>query len=274
MIRNPYRGLRAIFTMTALVVSGLSAGAARADFELLANPGFESGSLTPWFQASDFGGTENWNVTSAVSNSGTFSATDVGNKELQQNFAATATSSITSVTFFAEHPDATVTLLAYDFLYTDGSDQEFFVNTVGTGFNSFDVTAQLDPSKTLDGFAIFGNSGGRTYFDDASIKVKSVPEPTSLALMALGGVALRFASRRRRTGTDAAQACARLGSSQPTEETRGRRATMYRSPPAMPFGMDGGAAESRNRPYPSRLVPFRLNHDYGATLNRHEKRPK
>ena len=180
---------------------------ARADFELLANPGFETEALSPWFQDRTFGTiTENWNVTSTVSNSGTFSATDVGNAELRQNFAATAASSITSVTFFAEHPDATITALAYDFFYTDGTDKEFLVFTTGTGFNSFDVTAQLDPSKTLDGFSVFGNSGGRTYFDDASIKVKSVPEPTSLTLMALGGVALRVVSRRRRTGTDAARA--------------------------------------------------------------------
>jgi hypothetical protein len=74
MMKRP--GLVATALMLVLTLP-LASRRARAD--LLVNGGFETGALTPWFQARNFGGTENWNVTSAVSHSGTFSATNVEN---------------------------------------------------------------------------------------------------------------------------------------------------------------------------------------------------
>ena len=177
----------------------LASSQARAD--VLVNGGFETGSLGPWVVGRNFGASEDWNVTSTVAHSGTFSATDVGNEELRQNFAATPTSSILDVSFWAEHPDANVNALAVDLYYSDGTDNEFLVNTTGTGWNFFDVTSHLTAGLSLTGFSVFGNSAGRTYFDDASITtaVSSVPEPGSFALggVALGAYFLASVARRR-----------------------------------------------------------------------------
>ena len=82
-----WRGLmlnvRSFLVVGLLGLSALTLSAG----EVLTNPGFETGSLGPWFVGRNFGATENWNVTSTVSHSGTFSATDVGNQELEQTFA-------------------------------------------------------------------------------------------------------------------------------------------------------------------------------------------
>jgi hypothetical protein len=166
--------------------------------QVLTNPGFETGALTPWAQDRDFGGAENWNVTNSDSHSGTFSATDVGNKELKQTFVGVAVSSITQVAFWAKHPDAAVTALAYDFFYSDATNTEFQVNTSGTAWLFFDVTASLTAGKTLTGFSVFGNSAGRTFVDDLSIQTgtSAVPEPGSLFLVAAAGAVLVGLRRR------------------------------------------------------------------------------
>jgi hypothetical protein len=110
-----------VLTMGALLGLGvLCLGQAQAA-QILSNPGFESGSLSPWFQDRDFGGVEAWNVTSSDAHSGTFSATDVGNKEIRQNFAAIPTSLITDISFWAKHPDASVTALFVDLFYSDST---------------------------------------------------------------------------------------------------------------------------------------------------------
>ncbi len=171
--------------------------------EVLVNGGFESGALSPWFQDRTFGTIiENWTVTTTLPHSGTFAATDNGNAELRQNFAGVATDSITQISFWAMHPDATINALFVDLFYSDGTDTGFLVNTVGTTYNYFDVTSDLVAGETLIGFSIFGNSGGQTFFDDASIITSAaVPEPASVVLLALGlASACGFLRRARRRG--------------------------------------------------------------------------
>lgn len=180
----------AVFASAAMVlVSLLGAGRVSAG-EILLNGGFETGSLSAWFQDRNFGGSENWNVTSSVAHSGTFSATNFGNMEIRQNFVAVATSEITSVSFWAKHDPAAASLLAVDFFYSDNTDNQFTVTTSGLDWNFFDVTSQLLSGKNLVGFSIFGNSGGRTWFDDASIQTAAaaVPVPGSLAVLFSGAL--------------------------------------------------------------------------------------
>jgi PEP-CTERM motif len=180
--------------LSALVLAG---SAARAD-QILINPGFETGSLSPWVNGRDFGGTVPWAITSTDCHSGSFCAEDTGNIELEQTFSAVSTSSITDVAFWAEHPDASVTALAVEFFYQGGGDDQFIVNTTGTGWNSFDVTADLRSGAQLVGFSIFGNSAGVTLADDFSITANTTatPEPSSALLLA-AGLALAVGFRRK-----------------------------------------------------------------------------
>ena len=76
--KKSQRLLRVIVLLTCV----LSVSSLFAD-EILVNPGFETGALSPWAQARSFTGPEDWNVTSADTHTGEFSATDIGNKELK-----------------------------------------------------------------------------------------------------------------------------------------------------------------------------------------------
>jgi hypothetical protein len=170
---------------------------------VLDNPGFESGILSPWFQANDFSAglpKEDWNVTSSEAHSGMFSATNIGNIELRQNFSAVPTETITEVSFWWRHPDGGNTPLAYTLFYSDTS-QEVGIATAPTDEYQFiDVTASLDPGKSLNGISVYGFNGaipGRTFVDD--FVIEAVPEPVGIAPFILC-VANLVSCYRRRNG--------------------------------------------------------------------------
>jgi hypothetical protein len=197
LTRRPSGGEMKRFVFT-LALAALLTGSAFAG-ELLVNGGFESGVLSPWFNARDFCGVNcvPWNVNTMNPHSGMFSAMDVGNIELRQNFTPTPASMITSVTFWV---NSTAGADAVDFFYTDNSDEEFVVFSTPGVWNFEDVTADLDPGKTLSGFSIFGaDPGFTTFFDDASImaNVATTPEPGTLVMLGSGALGLLGAIRRR-----------------------------------------------------------------------------
>lgn len=169
---------------------------------IIVNGGFESGALSPWFQANDFGGSENWNVTSADAHTGSFSATDIGNKEIRQNFAPVAVSSITQASFWLKHPSGSNLPAFVTLFYSDSTTTGFTVNTAGVGWEQFDVLGNLAAGKMLSGFSVFGYSGGaepnRTYLDDVVFSTDNVvPEPATWAMM-IAGFGLAGAVSRRR----------------------------------------------------------------------------
>src|ERR1017187_2818539 len=185
---------RIAFTMFLLV---LIAGVPAFAGELLSNGGFETVFLPPWAAGRDFcfGTCIPWQVTNSTSHSGTFSATVTGNFELRQDFTPTAGSSISSVTFWAI---AGFGYGAIDFFYTGGSDEEFLYNASSTSWTFVDATADVNASKVLSGFSIWGGSpDGVDFYDDVSIiGGTSTPEPGTFAL--LGSAILGMAGVVRR----------------------------------------------------------------------------
>jgi hypothetical protein len=173
------------------VVAIVALVAAPAWANILVNPGFETGALAPWYQKADYGGPENWNVTTADVHSGTYSATDRGNKLIAQDFAAVATDSIIEASLWLKNVDASIN--AVYFQYSDLTTEENIWWPTG-GWDYVDATGWLDPGKQLVSFGVYGVSGGtteRTYVDDWKI---IIPEPSAVLLLGLGG-ALAF--RRR-----------------------------------------------------------------------------
>jgi hypothetical protein len=181
----------------ATIIAALAAPALAGN--ILVNPGFETGSLAPWYQGNDFGGPENWNVTNKEAHTGTFSATDVGNKQIRQDFAPVFVGDILEASVWIKNPDdGGPRINAFDFYYSDGSHHENVVFQPDNNWNFNDVTALLQPGKFLTGFSIYGYIGGggnedRTYVDDWTLNV--VPAPGAAVLLGLSAFA---GSRRRR----------------------------------------------------------------------------
>jgi hypothetical protein len=166
---------------------------------LLANSGFETGSLSPWTVS-----TNNPVVTTAEAHTGQYSVAAFSDDAIRQDFAAVATSQISQVSFWVKRAGGPYD--GYDFYYDDGTSQQFFLNAIfqGDDWLFFDLTANLAENKNLTGFRIFGTSPGPAYLDDFTIEAgtAAVPEPSAWAMMLLGfgvaGGAMRSAARRRR----------------------------------------------------------------------------
>ena len=179
-----------VFALAMLTATSAFAG------QLLQNGGFESGSLSPWYNARNFcfGTCVNWNVSTTNPYAGTYSATDEGNIELRQDFAATPGSMITNISFYV---DSAAGIDAFDLFYSDGTDNEFVVFPTAGVWTYENVTSFVDTTKSLTGFSIFGASPNIvTYVDNASI-TSAVPEPSSLLMLGSGIFALAGAIRRR-----------------------------------------------------------------------------
>ena len=183
-----------------LLTLALASGVGRAA-NIVVNPGFETGALSPWANGS---GTpvEAWNVTSADAHTGIYSATNVGNSEIVQMFTPTLGSLITSVSLWMKQPEQAISQVGL--LYSDASLETDVLFLSTSDWEFFDITALVNPAKTLVGISIFGYAGGgpnedRTFLDDVTVEARStIPEPASATLVigALLGLALKRASSR------------------------------------------------------------------------------
>lgn len=175
-----------------LLTLGLAAAPASAA-NLLVNPGFESGSLAPWTVAT---GTPV--VTNAQAHTGQFSVAAFGGDSIKQTFAPVATSAVNQVSFWVLRDGGPFD--SYTFYYGDGTSADFLVNAIGSsGWQFFNVTANLAAGKNLVGFSIFGTSSGPAYLDDFLVDAgrAGVPEPSAWAMM-IAGFGLAGGAMRRR----------------------------------------------------------------------------
>lgn len=191
-----------------LVAAALLFGATTRAQNVVSNPGFETGTPSPWTIGSDFCAAPDpcttWAVTNLVSHSGSYSAVDLGNIELTQMFADTPVSNITDASFWVMHPLAQNTPVPIDVIlgYADNTSTNVQLSTSTTGWTQLDVTAYLQAGETLDSISVFGYApnlnilfGGHanqalTYVDDFSIvdppASTSTPEPGGLLLLSTG----------------------------------------------------------------------------------------
>lgn len=168
-----------------------------------ANPGFESGTLSPWFQDQIFSGTEDWNVTSVDAHSGLFSATAVGDRTIRQNFPPVLGNLVREISFWIKQPSVSSGLVsggtAVSYHFSDGGTLVSHRPEVSADWIFIDATA-IFPNSVLTGISISGYSDGtsfepRTFVDDFTFRV--VPEPSTLMLGAGGFVILLGLIRRR-----------------------------------------------------------------------------
>jgi hypothetical protein len=137
------------------------------DYELLENPGFETGALAPWVGSA-------WHITDKYPHGGTWCAFDIGNANVVQWTDTVPCSEVQSVTFWSRQPDQPAAQ-AYSFFYSDGTRDQY-VHFPGADWTLMDVTGRLNRSRELVGFEIWGYSGGgpgpdSTYVDDVSIAI-------------------------------------------------------------------------------------------------------
>lgn len=178
--------------VAALLAAGVL-GAPAAAGNILVNPGFEDGALHPWYQKADYGGPEDWNVTTADFHSGMYSATDRGNKLIAQDFDPVPVADILEASVWVRNLDASFNAIYFE--YSDLSTQEEVLSHPSAEWNYWEMTSYLIPGKELISFGVYGVSGGvteRTYVDDWVLNV--VPAPAGLAVLSLG----LLGSRRRR----------------------------------------------------------------------------
>ena len=156
---------------------------------VLVNPGFETGTLSPWFAN---GGVPT--VSNADPHSGTFSAAALGSDSIRQNFAPVATSDITEVSVWIKRPPFQFN--QYSFYYSDNTSSTHLIQGNSSNYDQFNLTSNLTLGKSLNGFSIFGTSPGPSFMDDFTIDV--IPEPSGalVVLTVLAGAAVH--PRRRR----------------------------------------------------------------------------
>lgn len=185
---------RLVLAVLSLVISGVGQTEASP---ILVNPGFETGSLSPWVVNNG-----SPSVTNTQAHTGTFSVSALGNDEVRQNFAPIPTSLVNEVSFWVKRAGGTFDFV--ELFYSDSTSTGFTVSGSSSDWTFFNVTSHLAPGKSLTGIGVYGTSPGPAFLDDFNVdaNVSPVPEPATLiafGLMALGGAG--YVRRRKVAAT-------------------------------------------------------------------------
>jgi hypothetical protein len=140
------------------------------DGNILVNPGFETGSLSPWYTTSGM-----WSVVTTSPHAGSYCAYDIGNYWIRQDFTGIPVADINAITLWSRQPEQCIQ--AVDLMYSDGSYYENIIWPLST-WAQYDVTSWLTPGKTLTGLRIWGYVGGppqpdETFIDDIVVDKKA-----------------------------------------------------------------------------------------------------
>ena len=215
--------LRHAASLTGLALASV---AVHAD-NVIRNPGFEDGTLLPWYQDRDVTGFfPDWTVSPMFGyqfvHSGQFSGGVYGNKEIRQDFTPTPVGDILSFTYWLRHPFAEINEFAglytidrpqfVSVFYSDATVSTDMHFTRSADWEQFDLRSLLVPGKTVVGFSVFGYGGAEnnqfTFLDDVELLVPSapVPEPSTWALLLTGAGLVGGLARRRSPRPDGSPA--------------------------------------------------------------------
>ena len=182
-----------------MVVVAFAGVAGSEAAEVLTNPGFETGSFTPW--TTD--GT--WGIETSNCHSGSYCASDIGNYYIRQTFTGVPGNTIGSITVWIRQPDPQGSLIILR--YSDNTNDGSGPLSPTTSWTQFDMTSVLNRSKTLTAIEIWGFVNGDTIpditvVDDVSIQTVESNVPLLgwkglLALAALLAVAGAALARQR-----------------------------------------------------------------------------
>ena len=151
--------------LSILVLTAFFAPVYGAQVELLENPGFEDGVLTPW-------ATDTWIIETTDPHTGVYCAFADGNHWIEQAFDPTDVNDISSFTLWMRQPESVISAV---YMYYGASDYDSVLNFLTTAdWTEFDHTGDLRSSGNLEKIKIWGYSGGgsdpdHTYLDDVSI---------------------------------------------------------------------------------------------------------
>lgn len=173
-------------SLAGLMLAGALALPASAA-NVLTNASFETGDYTGW--------TTNGQWINNDAHTGQFASYGMGGDFLKQVFPAVAVSQITDFSFWAKRDGGLFDSIS--FYYSDNTSGSYLLNTLGgsSDWTHVSLLGQLNASKSLTGFLIYGTSPGPANFDDFNLAAP-VPEPETYALM-LGGLGLMGFLRRR-----------------------------------------------------------------------------
>jgi hypothetical protein len=184
-----------------LAMAAVAIAQSASAINVLANPGFETGTISPWFNDREFGtggSGQLWHAVNTDAHSGSWSAMVESNKEMRQNFGfGVLVSAVTEASVWIKVPESGGIFGIWHY-YSDATEGFEVFAPSNANWNKYDITADLVAGKTLIGFGVNGYTGGGTapdfvFADDAM--VNAVPEPATLAALSLGALAL---VRRRR----------------------------------------------------------------------------
>jgi hypothetical protein len=136
-----------------------SASSCATGTSIFVNPGFESGSLSPWV-------TSGATISAAAAQSGTYAAQTNGNFFLEQTISPVPVSQLESASFWTWHNANDLPSLLVEWQYSDATKGSMtLTNAQLDGWKQIDLLAKLDPNKSLTKLKLWGYAGGGSYLD-------------------------------------------------------------------------------------------------------------